>query len=264
MQQNHHAISPDTGHTTSATPVPKWGPIVGVLYSLGLAFIGGSAVAAVLLGTILGSLGMSGTDIVEWIATPVGSCAYSLLSGLIAVGLIALYVIRSRSGWRSIGILPPRWKHLGIAVIGVLVYFVLYVTAVVAVKLAVPSLDLEQEQDLGIATPHGLQQLMLVFVTLVVVPPIVEEIVFRGFMYSGLRSKLPFFASAVLTSGLFALGHLQFDNDAPLLWVAAIDTFVLSMVMCFVRERTGSIVPTMIMHALKNTIAFSLLYIFVG
>ena len=138
----------------------------------------------------------------------------------------------------------------------------LYVLVVSILKGLISALDLEQQQDLGITAPHGGMEMLFVFFTLVVLPPIVEEIIFRGFMFSGLRKKLPFAISAIITSALFAIGHLQFGNEAPLLWVAAIDTFILSAVMCYVRERTGSIIPTILMHALKNLIAFSALYIF--
>lgn len=250
--------------THSGDDKASWGPIVGVVYSLGLAFVGGSAIAGLLISFVLTVFGMSKYSINDWYANPWGAFVYSLVTAAIAVGAIAIFMSRTRSSWRSIGIVPPRWKHVGLAITAVLAYMVLYVVVISIVRALLPAINLEQQQDLGITTPHGLGEMVLVFVTLVVLPPIVEETIFRGFMYSGLRTKLPFIVSAVITSVLFALGHLQFGNAAPLLWVAAIDTFILSMVMCYVRERTGSIIPTMIMHALKNLLAFSFLYIFVS
>lgn len=259
-------VSPDAPVPTGGTTKAAWGPIAGVVYSLAVAFVGGSVAASLILGLVWGAFGMNETSFITWVTTPFGALLYSLLSAVITVGLIALYIARSHSNWRSIGIIPPRWKHVRTAVVAVLIYFAIYVVVISVVKALIPALNLEQEQDLGITTPHGMVEMILVFVTLVVLPPIVEETVFRGFMFSGLRTRLPFVVSAILTSMLFALGHLQLGNGtgAPLLWVAAIDTFVLSMVMCYVRERTGSIVPTMIMHLLKNLLAFSFLYIFVG
>lgn len=241
-----------------------WGPIVGVVYSLGVAFIGGAFVAGIVLGIALTLFGMDQNALGDWLASPFGAFVYSLLSAIISVGAIALYVKKSRSGLSSIGLTSFRWKYIWMAVAAVAVYFMLYVLIVSVLKGLIPALDLEQQQDLGITTPHGFMEMVLVFLTLVVLPPIVEETIFRGFMFGGLRKKLPFVAAAIITSVLFAVGHLQFGNAAPLLWVAAIDTFILSTVMCYVRERTGSIAPTILMHALKNLLAFSVLYIFVS
>jgi len=256
--------SKKTKDVSGKTDVPSWGPIVGVVYSLLLAFIGGSALAALAVSFILTAFGMSKSSINDWYASPWGALIYSIVTAVFAVGAIALYVSKSRSTWRSLGIIRPSWRHIGTAVAAVFVYMALYIVIISIVKALLPAINIEQQQDLGINNPQGLCSMLLVFVTLVIIPPIVEETIFRGFMYAGLRTKLPFIVAALITSALFALGHLQFGSSAPLLWVAAIDTFVLSMVMCYVRERTGSIIPTMIMHALKNLLAFSFLYIFVS
>jgi membrane protease YdiL (CAAX protease family) len=81
-------------------------------------------------------------------------------------------------------------------------------------------------------------------------------------LYKGLRNKFSFPVAAVATSLLFALGHLQFGSGAPLLWVAGLDTFVLSVVLCYLREKTGSLWPGIMIHAAKNAVAFSVLFLF--
>lgn len=265
--KNAQPVDPVYANNRSDKPVntaaTTWGPVVGVVYSLGVAFIGGSIFSALLVSFLLSAFGISKYSIDSWSSSAVGALLYSVATAVIAIGIIAFYIAKSKGNWRSIGVIPPRWKHVGLAVIAVMIYLMLYVVIITVVKMLVPAINLDQQQDLGVTAPQNLTEILLVFVTLVVLPPIVEETIFRGFMYSGLRSKLPFITSALITSVLFALGHLQFGSGAPLLWVAAIDTFVLSMVMCYVRERTGSIIPTIIMHALKNLIAFSFLYVFV-
>jgi membrane protease YdiL (CAAX protease family) len=60
---------------------------------------------------------------------------------------------------------------------------------------------------------------------------------------------------------LFAAAHLQWGSGAPLLWVAAIDTFVLSMVLSTLREKTGSLWSAIGLHAIKNGVAFTLLFV---
>jgi len=94
-----------------------------------------------------------------------------------------------------------------------------------------------------------------------VLPPLVEETVFRGFVFAGLRNKLKFVWAALATSALFASAHLQIGNGQPLLWVAALDTFTLSLVLCYLREKTDSLWPGILLHALKNGIAFLSLFV---
>ena len=101
---------------------------------------------------------------------------------------------------------------------------------------------------------------MLVFISLVLLPPVVEEIVARGFLYTGLRSKLPKIVAALITSALFAAAHLQWGSGAPLLWVAALDTFTLSLVLVYLREKTGGLAASMGVHMLKNGLAFVVLF----
>jgi hypothetical protein len=98
----------------------------------------------------------------------------------------------------------------------------------------------------------------MAFVSLVLLPPIVEEIVFRGFVFTGLRKKMKFTAATIITSLLFAGPHLLASSEG-LLWVAGVDTLVLSFVLCYLRERTGALWAPMAVHGLKNALAFVLL-----
>ncbi len=240
-----------------------WGPVAGLLYGLLVAFVGGSIAAGLITTSFLVLLGFDERAIGNWRQTISGALITSVIAAVLTVVAVLAYVKRRGGTFRQLGVTPVRWQYVWTAVIGILAYLLSYVVIVSIVNALVPTLNLEQRQNLGFDNPEGPLQLAAVFLALVVLPPIVEELVFRGFVFGGLRTRFNFWVTAIITSAVFAVGHLQFGNDAPLLWVAAIDTFILSMVMCYVRERTGSIIPTMIMHALKNLLAFSFLYIFV-
>ena len=64
-----------------------------------------------------------------------------------------------------------------------------------------------------------------------------------------------------MTSITFGLAHLWVGPDTPLQWAVAVDTFTLSLVMCAAREYTGAIWVPMMMHMMKNGIAFYFLFI---
>ena len=78
------------------------------------------------------------------------------------------------------------------------------------------------------------------------VPPFIEEALFRGILYCGLRRHWGVIPSAVVTSVLFALLHGQM-----LCWLL-VDKFVFGMVTCLATEKTGSIIPAIIVHAATN------------
>ena len=124
-----------------------------------------------------------------------------------------------------------------------------------------PSLNVHQKQQLGFQDASGGLKLALTFVSLCVLPPLVEETVFRGFMFTTLRGKLKFVWAALITSLIFASAHLEFGSGQPLLWVAALDTFTLSMVLCYLRQKTDSLWPGILLHSLKNCIAFVTLFV---
>jgi membrane protease YdiL (CAAX protease family) len=72
-------------------------------------------------------------------------------------------------------------------------------------------------------------------------PPLGEEILVRGYLFSGLRMVWRFLPAVIVTSLLFGAAHLEFGGGGPLVWAAAIDTFILSVVLCFLRERSGAL-----------------------
>ena len=101
------------------------------------------------------------------------------------------------------------------------------------------------------------------FISLVVLPPIVEEILVRGFLYTSLRKYLPRIWAVIIASALFAAAHLPEGNSgAGLLWVAAVDTFILSAVLIYLREKTDKLWASMMVHGMKNGIAFLSLFVF--
>ena len=93
----------------------------------------------------------------------------------------------------------------------------------------------------------------MAFISLVVIAPIAEEIIFRGWLYGKLRARLSLIPAVLLTSILFGAVHGQ--------WNVGVNVFVMSIVMCLQREITGTVYSGIILHMLKNGIAFYLLYI---
>jgi membrane protease YdiL (CAAX protease family) len=91
---------------------------------------------------------------------------------------------------------------------------------------------------------------VLIF-TAVVLAPIHEEIVYRGFVQTALlRARLPVWLSILLTSALFALVHRS--SDVP--WYAIGTLFAFAICLGFAYERSRSIAVPIAMHMAFNAL----------
>ena len=89
------------------------------------------------------------------------------------------------------------------------------------------------------------------------VAPAFEELAFRGFLYPALRRWTGMIIAAVLTSIPFALLHAQQLAHAasPLAMV-----FIVSLVLTAVRQRTGSVAASALVHATYNLSIFLVVF----
>lgn len=147
----------------------------------------------------------------------------------------------------------PTWAEIGYGLGGLVLYLLGSMILIMVVKQLVPGFDANQAQDIGFRAVYGIDRL-LAFGLLVVVAPIVEEMIFRGYLYAKLRdAKMPLWLVVIVVSGCFALAHGQ--------WNVGVDVFALSVVACILRYITGTIWPGVLLHMLKNLIAFYILFV---
>ncbi len=94
---------------------------------------------------------------------------------------------------------------------------------------------------------HSAKQPVLLWFALIIAAPFFEEILFRGFLFEGLRhSSLGFIGTAILTSALWAGIHLQYG-----LYEIVIIFFV-GLILAYAKAKTGSLYIPIAMHSLMN------------
>jgi membrane protease YdiL (CAAX protease family) len=131
-----------------------------------------------------------------------------------------------------------------------------YMAVTIIVSLAtsvLPWVDVNQEQEVGFKDLSQPFEYVIAFVALVILPPIAEELLFRGYLFGRLRERFGFWLTTVVVSIVFGIVHLQ--------WNVGIDVAVLSVFLCYLREKTGSVWASMVLHAIKNGLAYFLLFI---
>ncbi len=88
------------------------------------------------------------------------------------------------------------------------------------------------------------QILLIVFAA-----PISEEICFRGMLFGGLRERLPRLAAALISALIFGGLH-------ALTGISAVPPLIaFGFILALLYEKTGSIVPGILLHMLNNSVA---------
>jgi membrane protease YdiL (CAAX protease family) len=215
-------------------PPSNWGP-KGALVG---------AVLAIVVGLIVGLPAIFFVD-AENELTTVGNVVaqVGLVLGFL---LVPLALARSR-GAKSLGeslrrlgvraFRPSAFKWMAAAVGAYLLFAILYSALI---------FEPEQEDIASGFGPVPVQIALIVFGA-----AIAEEVAFRGMLFGGLRERLPRIPAALAAGVVFGLLHAFTGISAvpPLI--------ALGFVFCLLYEKTGSIVPGILLHMLNNSVALA-------
>lgn len=147
----------------------------------------------------------------------------------------------------------PSWSDIGIAILAFFPYAVLSNIFNQAFVTFSPSYDQTQVQELGFSNFTTQHEVVLAFLALVVAAPIIEEVIFRGYLFGRLRNYAGTALAVLVTSLTFAFLHMQLN--------VGIDVFALSIILCLLRVVTGSIWAGVLLHMIKNGLAYYVLFV---
>ncbi len=173
-------------------------------------------------------------------------------SVFLAVWLVLLR--GNQASWRDAGFRPVRPATLLAMFPLTLLLLVLNAAVLAGLGLLLGgAIENPQEQAIAPGGVLSLTDYLWLLPAVAVAAPIVEELVFRGVLYPYLRQRMrPLFA-VLLSAAIFSLVHFIRELLAPL--------FVTGVVLAIVRERTESILPCILLHALLNGISLTVFYI---
>ena len=101
------------------------------------------------------------------------------------------------------------------------------------------------------ASAQAAQMVPLLVLGFVILAPLQEELVFRGFLYRGFASGFGALAAVLITSGAWAMLHAQYE------WYFVVQIFLLGLYFGVVRWLTGSTLLTVLLHMLVNGTAIA-------
>ncbi len=160
---------------------------------------------------------------------------------------------RGRSIWQTLGF---RGFNIWL-VIPLLIALMLAIIAVNGTyQYMITALHLHIQTNDQVLLSEGKTAPISTYATLlaaVIVAPFCEEIFFRSFVFMGLLREMPLGVSVILSALIFAVAHGDPGSFVVL--------FMIGLALAFLRWRTQSIWPGMVLHMLNNGISAILIVI---
>lgn len=178
---------------------------------------------------------------------------FAVTDAVLGLGLVGYYLRRYKVDWRAVG-----WRRTNVLktvayVLGAVILFAILVQlAFFVVQILFPHFNADQAQVNEFTKAASPANKRLALIALVILPPIVEETVFRGFIFPAFSKRLGLVVGALASSALFGLAHLQYN--------VSVYTIVLGLILCFMYVRLRSIFPGMILHMVNNYLAYVALF----
>ena len=111
--------------------------------------------------------------------------------------------------------------------------------------------DVETDFDKVLKSSRWAVYLVAFFATFTA--PLVEEVVYRGMLYSAFQRRFGIIFAVVFVTILFTIIHIpQYSRDSLPDYAAASSLLMISLVLTFIRVRTDNLLPCIVLHTLFN------------
>lgn len=186
---------------------------------------------------------------------PIADIAAMTFGYLFLLFLIWYFAINRRRGrWTDLGM---RSFSVGRSILWAVGWLIVLRVATVIYLLIVTGLGLEPSNEWVTRLPEvfgsGLSGLIAAIAVAALLAPVIEELFFRGFFYSALRARIGVWPAILASGVLFALVHFN-------LWLF-VPVALIGVILAYLYERTGSLGPPIVLHALNNLSSILALYL---
>src|SRR5690349_1386386 len=230
---------------------PRWGiwTALGVWGFSVAALLGAQLVVLVVLLLIERP---AASQMQEWAMQPhvVAWSVYStIFAHLLTIALCWMVVTRMRQqpfleslGWNWAGHSPFYWLLIALGLYGV----------IIAANILFSHVLPEKKPPFAELLEKGLQVRIAVALLASFSAPLVEEMIYRGVLFSGLRKRFSAVTTVVLVTVLFAGVHVPQYWGA---WASIAGLVTLSLMLTIVRAQSKSLLPCIVIHFLNNAVA---------
>jgi uncharacterized protein len=206
---------------------------------------------AILMGSsiyFVNQFGLSDNDIQGWILMPMFLLQWVVM-------LLPIYIFtrgKHKLSTETFGIKKVGLRStVSLVIKGYLLYLAInFLIGILIVfkGIEIPGYQVQEE----ILPLFGSQTIDLVLAgtIIILVAPVIEEIVFRGFLLRGLVNHYGKVIGSVVAAFIFSALHFPWQSFIPI--------FILGLVMNSMVIKSKSIIPSIVFHMTNNAIAFSL------
>lgn len=186
---------------------------------------------------------------------PLGRVALAMLQYLaLTATVLALIWARLPAGRRGLALLGLRGRPPVPLILGGMTGYGLALCLLVLANLVgLNAITTGAAADPLLAVTQDPIATALLYLFLCVIVPLFEEVIFRGFVYGGLRQGYPLLSATVGSALLFAVMHYSVTALVPMGLIGA--------VLAHLYERTRSLLPPIICHALHNLLVLTLIVV---
>ncbi len=192
----------------------------------------------------------------EWsLGRPILVSIQYILVSAITIGVI-WYRVRSGGASRPLSILGLRARraltHIGTGLSGYAAFVtLLIIIATIIAWLLGGSMPMAQTTEEMIGSAQTPAEVAIYFVLVCILAPVFEELIFRGYVYAGLRRIMSARAAILLGAAAFAAVHL---NGEAFLVIG-----LIGAMLCYLYERSRSLLPGMIAHGVHNGLVLAIM-----
>jgi membrane protease YdiL (CAAX protease family) len=157
------------------------------------------------------------------------------------------------------------WSDIGLSILALLPYILISAVLAFVFSDLFHLIDIHQKQAIPFKGYMTHINYVISFFTLVILAPVAEELIFRGYFLGRLRKITRPEISVVVSALIFGSLHLPGITDAGAFqwqWGTAADTFALGLVLGSLRLVTGQIWAGILLHMFKNLAAYFFLFIY--
>ena len=185
--------------------------------------------------------------------------AVSLLVELAAIfgAVYGVLIYRRGFSWADLGVRPISgiWALAAIVAAFACLFAAGAISRITERYFDTPMMD---QYETELIPPGGItwRYAVALIVTVGILVPIAEELLFRGVLYTWLRQRLSILPCTLISAALFALAHGNRQMMAQI--------FIVGIVLALIYEKSRSILVSGLVHMTVNTLSLTVILYYAG
>lgn len=175
-----------------------------------------------------------------------GTLNGSIMAIIFTTTLYLIVLKPKEQSWKAVGL--KSFPLSGWKLIAVWTILLIVVSILLVIIMSFMGVGTENSKTESLQSQMTLLNFAIGFISAALISPVYEEIFYRGFLYRFFSSRYGVLSGMIISSFIFTVVHIPTFNTLPL-------NFVSGLIFSWVYHKTGSIIPSILIHGIFNGIA---------